>query len=53
MGRKILNQVSGPQLGTATFLNSSIIVGGIIKWLSGEPIKKAPQPIFLDLWEEV
>jgi molybdopterin/thiamine biosynthesis adenylyltransferase len=53
MGEKLLNQSFIPQLGTAAFLNSSIIVGGIIKWLSGESLKKAPQPIFLDIWEEV
>jgi len=53
MGRKLLNQSFAPQLGAAAFLNSSIIIGGIIKWLSGQPLKKAPQPIFLDIWEEV
>jgi molybdopterin/thiamine biosynthesis adenylyltransferase len=53
MGKKILDQSFFPQLGAAAFLNSSIIIEGIIKWLSGEPLKKAPQPIFLDVWEEV
>lgn len=53
MGSKLLTQLPLSQLGTTTFLNSAIIVGGIIKWLSGQPIKKAPQPIFLDIWEEV
>ncbi|MDD3735300.1 MAG: ThiF family adenylyltransferase [Candidatus Pacebacteria bacterium] len=53
MGEKALFELSGPQLGTTTYLTSSIVVDGIIKWLSGQPLKKAPQPIFLDLWEEV
>lgn len=53
LGKKVLNQSFGPQLGAAAFLNASIIVGGIIKWLSGQPLKKVPQPIFLDIWEEV
>lgn len=53
LGRKIFNQPFIPQLGAAAFLNSSIIVGGIIKWLAGRPLKKAPQPIFLDIWEEI
>ena len=53
MGRKLLNQPFMPQLGAAAFLNSSIIVNGIIKWLSGQPLKKGLQPIFLDLWEEI
>jgi molybdopterin/thiamine biosynthesis adenylyltransferase len=53
MGQKLLKESFLPQLGATTFLNSSIIVGGIIKWLSGKQIKKAPQPIFLDIWEEI
>jgi len=53
LGRKLLNQHWGPQLGAAAFLNSSIIIEGIIKWLSGQPLKKSPNPIFLDLWEEI
>ncbi|MEO0131247.1 MAG: ThiF family adenylyltransferase [candidate division WOR-3 bacterium] len=53
MGNKLLKQLSVPQLGAAAFLNSSIIVSGIIKWLSDQPLKKAPHPIFLDIWEEV
>lgn len=53
MGKKLLYQHYFPQLGTAAFLNASIVIEGIIKWLSAEPLKKAPQPIFLDLWEEV
>jgi len=53
MGRKFINQTSAPQLGATAYLNSSIIVDGIIKWFSGEPLKKAPRPIFLDLWEEI
>jgi len=53
MGKKLLKESYFPQLGAATFLNASIIVSGIIKLLSGKKIKKAPQPIFLDLWEEV
>ncbi|HOK35063.1 MAG TPA: ThiF family adenylyltransferase [Candidatus Pacearchaeota archaeon] len=53
MGQKNLSELSGPQLGATTYLTSSIVVNGIVKWLSGQPLKKAPQPIFLDLWEEV
>jgi len=53
MGQKLLKEPFFPQLGTTAFLNSSIIVGGIIKWLSGKQLKKAPQPIFLDVWEEI
>ena len=53
MGKKILSQSYAPQLGSTAYLNSSIIVDGIIKWLSKKPLKKAPQPIFLDLWEEI
>jgi molybdopterin/thiamine biosynthesis adenylyltransferase len=53
MGQKLLKEPFSPQLGAAAFLNSSIIVGGIIKWLFGKPLKKAPQPIFLDIWEEI
>lgn len=53
MGRKLLTQSFIPQLGTTSFLNAAIIVGGIIKWLSGKPLKTAPQPIFLDIWEEI
>ncbi len=52
MGKKALSELSGPQLGTTTYLTSSIVVNEIIKWLSGRPLKTAPQPIFLDLWEE-
>jgi len=52
-GQQLLNEPYFPQLGAAAYLNSSIIIEGIIKWLSGQPIKKAPQPIFLDLWEEI
>jgi molybdopterin/thiamine biosynthesis adenylyltransferase len=50
---RLLNQPFFPQLGVAALLNSSIIIVGIIKWLSGETLKKAPQPILLDVWEEV
>lgn len=53
IGRKFIHQASVPQLGATAYLNSSIIVNGIIKWLKGEPLKQAPQPIFLDLWEEI
>jgi hypothetical protein len=53
MGQKLFKESFLPQLGATAFLNSSIIVGGIIKWLSGKPFKKAPQPIFLDIWEEI
>ena len=51
--KKLLRRSYFPQLGTSAFLTSSIVVAGIIKWLAKEPLKKAPQPIFLDLWEEI
>lgn len=53
MGPKILKQTFAPQLGAAAFLTSSIIVSGIICLLAKKNIKKAPHPIFLDLWEEI
>jgi molybdopterin/thiamine biosynthesis adenylyltransferase len=53
MGKKTLSEISGPQLGATAYLTPSVVVNGIVKWLSGQPLKKAPQPIFLDLWEEV
>jgi hypothetical protein len=55
LGKKLLTDTSlaGPQLGVANYLTSSLVVTGIIKWLSGEPIKKAPEPIFMDLWENL
>lgn len=55
LGEKLLTDTSqaGPQLGVANYLTSSLVVTGIIKWLSGEPIKKAPEPIFMDLWENL
>jgi len=51
--RKLLKQSYFPQLGASAFLTSSIVVAGIIKLLAKRHLKKAPQPIFLDLWEEV
>lgn len=53
LGQKLFSQNWAPQLGAAAFLNAAIIVEGIIKWLQGKALKEAPQPIFLDLWEEV
>jgi len=51
-GKELLNQSYAPQIGAACYLTSAIVVQGIIKWLAKKPLKKAPFPIFLDLWEE-
>jgi hypothetical protein len=55
IGKKFLADTSlaGPQLRVANYLTASLVVTGIIKWLSGEQIKKAPEPIFIDLWENL
>ncbi len=52
-GKELLNQSYAPQIGAACYLTSAIVVQGIIKWLAKKPFKKAPFPIFLDLWEEI
>jgi molybdopterin/thiamine biosynthesis adenylyltransferase len=51
-GKELLSLSYIPQLGTSSYLTSAIVIQGIIKWIAGETIKKAPRPIFLDLWEE-
>lgn len=55
LGKKFLTSTSltGPQLGVANYLTASLAVTGIVKWLAGEPIKKAPEPIFVELWESL
>lgn len=42
-----------PQLGSTTYLTSSLVINGIIKLLSGISIQTAPYPIFIDLWKEI
>lgn len=51
-GKELLNQSYAPQVGAACYLTSAIVVQGIVKWLAKKSLKKAPRPIFLDLWEE-
>lgn len=51
--KRFMKQSYFPQIGVSAFLSSALVVGGIIKWLSGKKLKKAPHPIFLDLWEEI
>lgn len=53
ISKKLLNQSYFPQLGAAAHLTSSMVIECVIKWLAEAPMKKAPRPIFLDLWEEI
>lgn len=54
-GKQLLKSklFTGPQLGVTAYLTSAMVVQLIVRWLSNEPIRKAPTPFFLDLWEEV
>lgn len=54
-GKELLrsNIPSGPQLGAAAYVSSAMVIQSMVRWLAEEPIKKAPRPFFLDLWEEI
>jgi len=51
-GKEFLKETYFPQLGVTSYLTSAIVVESMVKWLAKKPLKLAPKPIFLDLWEE-
>jgi len=51
-GKQFLKEGYFPQLGVTSYLTSAIVVESIVKMLADKPVKLAPRPIFLDLWEE-